>query len=115
MITVMHIYMSKELFTLKDPTNAAYNKKLAFKNNAPFISWISKINDTLTDNAEDLDIVIPSYNLIEYRKNYSNFSESLWNYYREGSNSGIGGKNNNVSYSIKNSKFCDYKTSITKN
>ena len=32
---------------------------LAFKHNAPIISCISKINDTLTDNAEDLDVVIP--------------------------------------------------------
>ena len=40
---------------------------LAFKNNAPFTNCISKINDMLTDNAEDLDIVMPMYNLIELR------------------------------------------------
>ena len=39
--------------------NNAYDKKLAFKNNAPFISCISKINNTLIDNAEDLDILMP--------------------------------------------------------
>ena len=43
---------------------------MAFENNAPFISCISKINNTLTGNAEDLDIVIPKYNLIEYGKDY---------------------------------------------
>ena len=58
----------------------AYDKKLAFKNNAPFIRCISKINNTLTDNAEDLDIEMPMYNLIEYSKNYSESTESLWNY-----------------------------------
>ena len=34
-------------------------KKLAFKNNATFVSCISKINNTLIDNAEDLDVVMP--------------------------------------------------------
>ena len=41
-----------------------YSRKLALKDNAPFISCISKINGTLIDNAEDLDIVMPMYNLI---------------------------------------------------
>ena len=44
------------------------NKKLALKNNSPFISCISKINNTLIENAENLDIVIPMYNLLEYRE-----------------------------------------------
>ena len=56
------------------------NKKLTFKNNAPFISYISKINNTFVANAEDLDIVMPMYNLLEYRDNYSIASGSLWNY-----------------------------------
>ena len=47
------------------------NKKLTFKNNAPFRSCISKINSTFIDNAEDLDIVMPMYNLLEYSDNYS--------------------------------------------
>ena len=40
------------------------------KNNAPFISCISKINDIKNDNAEDLYVVMPMYNLLEYSKNY---------------------------------------------
>ena len=44
--------------------------KLAFENNAPFTSFISKINNTLIDNAEDLDIVMLMYNLIECSTNY---------------------------------------------
>ena len=51
------------------PNNNAYDKKLAFKNNAPFVSWISKINNTLIDNAGDLDDAMPMYNLLEYSKN----------------------------------------------
>ena len=46
------------------------NRSLAFKNNAQFISCISKINVVLTENAGDLDIVMPMYNLVEYSKNY---------------------------------------------
>ena len=56
-------------------TNSANNivfgeKKLVFKNNAPFVNCISKNNGIKTDNAEDLDVVMPMYNLLEYSKNY---------------------------------------------
>ena len=47
------------------------NRQVILKNNAPFIPCISKINGVLAENAEDLDIVIPMYNLLEYSKNYS--------------------------------------------
>ena len=46
------------------------NKNLALKNNASFINCISKINGIKIDNAEDLDAVIPMYNLLEYSKSY---------------------------------------------
>ena len=46
------------------------NKAAAFKNNEPFINCISKINDVKVDNAEDLDVVMPMYNVLEYSKNY---------------------------------------------
>ena len=59
------------------------NRQVIIKNNAPFISCISKINGVLVENAEDLDIVMPMYNLLEYSKNYSITSASLWNYYRD--------------------------------
>ena len=57
--------------------------KLVFKNNASFINCISKINGGQIDNAEDLDIVMPMYNLLEYSKNYRKTTGSLWNYYRD--------------------------------
>ena len=47
------------------------NRSLAFKNKAPCISCISKINNVLIDNVEDLDFVMPMYNLIEYSENYN--------------------------------------------
>ena len=60
----------KGRITVTDPNNANYDKKLAFKNNAPFTSCISKINKRLIEIAEDLDIVMSTYNLLEYSKNY---------------------------------------------
>ena len=57
-------------------------------------------------------VVILMYNLLEYSKNYKKTTESLWNYYRDEPNSIIGRKNNNVNYSIEDSKSFDYKTSI---
>ena len=58
------------------------NKNLPFKNNAPFINCISKINGVKIDNAEDLDVVMPMYDLLEYSKNCRKTTGSLWNYYR---------------------------------
>ena len=58
------------------------NKKVIFKNCAPFTNWISKINNTQIDNAEYIDIVIPMYNLIEYSDNYSKISGRLWKYFK---------------------------------
>ena len=46
------------------------NKKVIFKNCAPFTDCISGINNTQIDNAKYIDIVMPMYNLIEYRDNY---------------------------------------------
>ena len=42
------------------------NKKVIFKNCTPFTSYITNINNAQVDNAEDIDIVMPMYNLIEY-------------------------------------------------
>ena len=59
--------------------NNQTNKMIHFKNNAPFRSCISEINNTFIDNAEDFDIVIMLYNLLEFSDNYSMTSGSLWN------------------------------------
>ena len=53
------------------------------------------------------------YNLIEYSKNYSKTTGSFWNYYRNEPNTDLGGADNSINYSIKDSKSFDYKTSIT--
>ena len=44
------------------------NKSVVFKSNAPFINCILKINRVQIDNAEDLDLAMPMYNLLEYSK-----------------------------------------------
>ena len=59
------------------------NKKVIFKNFAPFTNRLSKINNTQIDNAEYIDIVMPMYNLIEYSDNYSKTSRSLWQYCKD--------------------------------
>ena len=59
------------------------NKKVIFKSCAQFIYCISKTNNTQVDNAKDIDIVMPMYNLIEYSNNYSKTSASLWQYCKD--------------------------------
>ena len=59
------------------------NKKVIFKNWTPFTNCISKINNTQTDNAKDIDIVMPIYNLIEYDDNCLKTSGSLWQYCKD--------------------------------
>ena len=65
------------------------NKGVIFKNCAPFTKCISRINNTDIDNAQDIDIVMPMYNLIEYSDNYSKTSGSLWQYYKDEPNDNI--------------------------
>ena len=67
----------KGTITVTNPNNNAnFDRILTLKNNTPFVSCISKINGELVENAEDLDIVIPIYNLLEFSKNYEKTSGS---------------------------------------
>ena len=59
------------------------NKEVIFKNCAPFTNCISEINNTQIDNAKDIDIVMPMYNLIEYSDNYAKTTASLWQYCKD--------------------------------
>ena len=90
---------------VKEPNNAKRNKSVAFKNNAPFINCIPKINGIQIGNVEDLDVVMPMYNLLQYSKNYRKITGSLWNYYRNESSNPLS----------SNSQSFKYKTSITGN
>ena len=100
-------------------TNAANrrNKNLTFENNTPFRSCISKINNTIVDNVEDLDILMPMYNLSEHSGNYSMTSGSVWNYYSDEVNDTANKSNNVSNCKIKNnktttSKSFEYKTEL---
>ena len=73
--------------------------------NGPFRSCISLINNTFINNAEDLDIVIPIYNLLEYSDNYSMTQRSLWNYYRD--------EEDKVNNNASDVKSFNYKRKIT--
>ena len=59
------------------------NKKVIFKNCAPFTNCISEINNTQIENATDIDIVMPIYNLIEYSNNYAKTTGSLWQHSKD--------------------------------
>ena len=95
----------KRNITVTYQDNAKRNKSIAFKNNAPFINYISKINGVQIGNAEDLNVVMPVYNLFEYSKNYRKTTGNLWNYYRDEPNKPL----------YSNSESFKYKTSITGN
>ena len=64
-------------------TGGNNNTRLALKNCAPFTKCNLEINDELVDTAENLDIVMPMYNLIEYSDNYQDSSATLYQYKRD--------------------------------
>ena len=122
-----NIIVNKKAFTdddVEEPNNTAAKvtatntandnsfgeRKLVFKSNAPFTNCASKINGVKIDNAQDLDVVMSMYNLLEYSKNYRKTTGSLWNYYRDEPNSGTDA--NNITHSILNSKSFDYKANF---
>ena len=74
-----------------------------------------KINAIKIDNAEDLDVVMPMYNVLEYNKNYKKTTGSLWNYYRNEPIRGTDNNNNNITHSILNSESSDYEANYLEN
>ena len=90
------------------------NRPLILKNNAPFVSCITRINGELIEDANDLDIVVPMYNLLEYSKNYRKTIGSLYNYYRD-ELSDDADHNNFDNIKVVNSNTLKYKNKITGN
>ena len=70
----LYIVVKRDII-VTSPNNAKRNKSVTFKNNAPFINCITKINGIKIDNTEYLDFVMPMYNLLEYSKNYKKQQE----------------------------------------
>ena len=73
----------RRTITVSNTAAANTNKKVIFKNCAPFINCISQTNNIEIDNAKYLDIVMPMYNLMEYSDNYVKTSGSLWQYTKD--------------------------------
>ena len=86
------------------------NRPLILKNNVPFVSCITRINGELIEDADDLDIVMPMYNLLEYSKNYRKTIGSLYNYYRDE----LRGNANNNDNTVNSNTF-RYNNKITGN
>ena len=86
------------------------DRKLILKNNAPFVSCIMRINNELIEDTDDLDIVIPIYNFLEYRKNYRKTIGSLYNYYRDELTND--NNNNFANRNVVNSNTFKYKNKI---
>ena len=90
------------------------NSPLILKNNAPFASCITRINGELIEDADDLDIVMSMYNLLDYSKNCSKTIGSLYNYYRD-ELSDDADDNNFDNIKVVNSNTFKYKNEITGN
>ena len=87
-------------------TNAVNATRLVLKNCAPFTKCNLEINDEYVNTAENLDIVMPMYNLIEYSDNYQDSSATLYQYKRDGP------PNNNVNLTANNSTSFKYKVNL---
>ena len=88
----------------------AADNNLAFKNCAPFTRCVTHINDEHVKSAENLDIIMPMYNLIEYSDNYADSSGSLYQFKRDESPINNAGNPDNVA--LDNSTSFKYKTSL---
>ena len=89
------------------------NRKLILKNNAPFVSCITRINGELIEDADDLDLVMPMYSLLEYSENYRKTIGLLYNYYRDELTND--NNNNFANRNVVNSNTFKYKNKIIGN
>ena len=90
--------------------DAAANTNVAFKNCAPFTWCVTHINDEHFETAENLDIIIPTYNLIEYSDKYADFSGSLYQFKRD--ESPMNDAENSLNVALDNSTSFKYKASL---
>ena len=90
--------------------DVAANTNVAFKNCAPITRCVTHINDEHVETAENLDIIIPMHNVIEYSDNYADSSGSLYQFKRDESPMNDAGNPNNVA--LDNSTFFKYKASL---
>ena len=93
-------------------TGGDADTKVVFKNCAPFTKCVTHINDKHVDNTDNIDIVMPIYNLTEYSDNYSDTSERLWQFKRDEQN--ISNSNIPVGVNSTNSTSFEFKSSFFK-
>ena len=92
-------------------TGGDANDRVAFKNCVLFTKCITHINDEHVDNADNLDIIMPMYNLIEYSDNYWDTSGNLWQFKRDEQNMNNG---NPANVTTDDSSSFKYKSSFFK-
>ena len=90
--------------------DVAADTNVAFKNCAPFTRCVIHINDEHVETAENLDIIMPMYNLIGYSDNYADSSGSLYQFKRDESPINDAGNPNNVA--LDNSTSFKYNASL---
>ena len=91
-------------------TAVAADTNVAFKNCAPFTNCVAHISDEHVEIAENLDIIMPMYNLIEYSDNYADSSERLYQIKRD--ESPMNDNNNPLNVALDNSTSFKYKSSL---
>ena len=106
--------------TANNPGNDdnVYNRKVSLKHSAPFLNCTLKINSQLIEDAQDLDIVMPMYNLLYHSKNFRKPTGSFWNYYPDIPKSGHDNNANlrqRIIYPMKDSESFNYKTKLVGN
>ena len=92
--------------------NGNNNTKVCFQNCSPFTRCMAHLNDEHVKTAENLDIVVNMYNLIEYSDNYLDTSGSLFRYNRQEKNLNAAGNIDNVN--VNDSSPFKYKSNLLK-
>ena len=90
--------------------DVAANTNVAFKNCAPFTRWVIDVNGEHDETAENLDIIMPMYILIEYSDNYTDSSGSLYQFKRDESPMNDAG--NHLNFALENSTSFKYKANL---
>ena len=108
-ITVMAPGVNDNADNIRDKRN----RPVILKNNAPFVSCITRINGEFIEDADDLDIVMPIYNLLKYSKNYRKTIGLLYNYYRDELTND--NNDNFANRNVVNSEAFKYKNKIIGN
>ena len=110
-----HLCDYADAYILVNGTILVNGLMLILKNSVPFVSCITRINEELIEDADDSDIVMPMYNLLEYSKNYRKTIGSLHNYYRDELNNDADNNNNFANNNAVSSNTFNYKNKIIGN